>query len=235
MLNLSNTQPLPNTIQYNTGEISHSPRGFSGLIYNTVWGTLAILLVTYSLQLIREVKDAPVQNKAKPQHRGQHPLPLLPLIKCNVTQANSISAALVWGPAPILSSCYWGPMYARSQQHDTKFPFDSYSNTCSKLRINNVITDDWQFTVTEWMESKFAMKMLENRKRVTDIKDTLLTFGVSKANAGWCSSSQKVSRDWPDRTNNRIIPPILKTIAAATQLKQHFILQVYESCYTTCK
>ena len=35
-----------NTIQYNNGEISHSPRGFSGLIYNTVWGTLAILLVT---------------------------------------------------------------------------------------------------------------------------------------------------------------------------------------------
>ena len=26
-----------------------------------------------SLQLIKEVKDAPVQNKAKPQHRGQHP------------------------------------------------------------------------------------------------------------------------------------------------------------------
>ena len=26
----------------NTGEISHSPQGFSGLIYNTVWGTLAI-------------------------------------------------------------------------------------------------------------------------------------------------------------------------------------------------
>ena len=55
------------------GEISHSPRGFSGPIYNTVWGTLAILLVT-QLQLIKEVKDAPVQNKAKPQHRGQHPL-----------------------------------------------------------------------------------------------------------------------------------------------------------------
>ena len=29
-----------------SGEISHSPRGFSGPIYNTVWGTLAILLVT---------------------------------------------------------------------------------------------------------------------------------------------------------------------------------------------
>ena len=27
-----------NAIQYNTGEISHSPRGFSGLIYNTGLG-----------------------------------------------------------------------------------------------------------------------------------------------------------------------------------------------------
>ena len=49
-------------IQYNTGDISHSPPGFSGLIYNSVWGTLAILLVTQFLVLIKEVKDAPVQH-----------------------------------------------------------------------------------------------------------------------------------------------------------------------------
>ena len=53
---------------------------------------------------------------------------------------------------------------------------------------------------------------------------------------GRCSSSHKVSRDWlatfpeNNRTNNKTIPPTLKTIAAATQLKQ---LQAYESYYTS--
>ena len=46
-------------VLYNTGEISHSPQGFSGLIYNTVWGILAILLlhntgdnIPYSFQTV---------------------------------------------------------------------------------------------------------------------------------------------------------------------------------------
>ena len=55
---------------------------------------------------------------------------------------------------------------------------------------------------------------------------------------GPCSSSHKVSHDWlatlleENRTNNRTIPPTLKTIAAAAPLKQ---FQAYESCYSTEK
>ena len=38
------------------------PRGFSGLIYNTLWGTLARLFVTqFTIFFFMEVKDAPVQ------------------------------------------------------------------------------------------------------------------------------------------------------------------------------
>ena len=43
--------------------ISLSPRGFSGLIYNTLWGTLARLLVTQFTINFKEVKDAPVKNR----------------------------------------------------------------------------------------------------------------------------------------------------------------------------
>ena len=45
---------------------------------------------------------------------------------------------------------FWGQNIAIKSLH-----------TCSKLGINNVITDNWQFTVTEWMECKLAMQMLE--------------------------------------------------------------------------
>ena len=51
-------------IQYNTGEISHSPRGFSGLIYNTVWGTLAIQFVTqFTINLGSERCPRPEQGQ----------------------------------------------------------------------------------------------------------------------------------------------------------------------------
>ena len=44
--------------------ISLSPRGFSGLIYNVFWGTLARLLITQFTILFLEVKDAPVQIRS---------------------------------------------------------------------------------------------------------------------------------------------------------------------------
>ena len=42
--------------------------------FTTLFGGLLPYCLLSSLQLIKEVKDAPVQNKARPQHRGQHPL-----------------------------------------------------------------------------------------------------------------------------------------------------------------
>ena len=54
----------------------------------------------------------------------------------------------------------------------------------------------------------------------------------SRGSVGQCCSSHKASRDWLATLleNNRTIPPILRTIAVATQLKQ---LQAYESCSFT--
>ena len=64
--------PRPETkkqVRYALGLLNRSivrplvfpPRGFSGLIYNALWGTLARLLVTQYTINFMEVKDAPVQ------------------------------------------------------------------------------------------------------------------------------------------------------------------------------
>ena len=63
----TNTEVFLCGLQYNTGEISHFPRGFSGLIYNIVWGTLAILLVT-QFTINKEVKGKMPPFRTRPNH-----------------------------------------------------------------------------------------------------------------------------------------------------------------------
>ena len=53
--------------------ISLSPLGFSRLIYNALWGTLARLLVT-QFTIILGTERCPRPDKVRPQHQGLCPL-----------------------------------------------------------------------------------------------------------------------------------------------------------------